>query len=72
MRGGEETEQQRVSKNIQQQFDQASCEVDVYQREIQNYMILSAKNLIELETKSLAKAFEMNGKRLEILIHPTQ
>jgi len=35
-------------------------------------MILSARNLIERETKSLAKAFEMNGKRLEILIHPTQ
>jgi len=34
MHSGEETEQQRTSKNIQQQFDQASCEVDVYQREI--------------------------------------
>ena len=35
-------------------------------------MIITAKNLIERETKSLAKAYEMNGKRLEILIHPTQ
>jgi hypothetical protein len=34
-------------------------------------MIITAKNLIERETKSLAKAYEMNGKRLEILIHPT-
>jgi hypothetical protein len=34
-------------------------------------MILVAKKLIERETKSLAKAYEMNGKRLEILVHPT-
>ena len=35
-------------------------------------MILKAKALIERETTSLAKAFEVNGKRLEILIHPIQ
>ena len=35
-------------------------------------MILKAKGLIERETSSLAKAFELNGKRLEILIHPIQ
>lgn len=35
-------------------------------------MIVIAKNLIERETKSLAKAYELNGKRLEVLIHPTQ
>ena len=35
-------------------------------------MILKAKGLIERETSSLAKAFEINGKRLEILIHPMQ
>ena len=35
-------------------------------------MILTSKGLIERETTSLAKAFEMNGKRLEILIHPMQ
>ena len=44
----------------------------MYQREIQNYMILKARALIERETTSLAKAFEINGKRLEILIHPMQ
>jgi hypothetical protein len=35
-------------------------------------MIVIAKSLIERETKSLAKAYELNGKRLEVLIHPTQ
>ena len=35
-------------------------------------MIVVSKNLIERETKSLAKAYELNGKRLEVLIHPTQ
>jgi len=49
-------------------FDLYSCEVDVYQREIQNFMILTAKRKIENETTSLAKAFEMNSKRLEVLI----
>lgn len=49
-------------------YDQAGCEVDIYQREIQNFMILTAKRLIERETSSLAKAFELNGKRLEVLI----
>ena len=44
----------------------------MYQREIQNYMILTSKGLIERESTALAKAFEMNGKRLEILIHPMQ
>jgi hypothetical protein len=34
-------------------------------------MIIVAKQLIERETKSLAKAYEMNGKRLEVLVHPT-
>jgi hypothetical protein len=34
-------------------------------------MILVGKHLVERETKSLAKAFELNGKRLEVLIDPT-
>jgi hypothetical protein len=34
-------------------------------------MILVAKNLIARKTKSLAKDYEMNGKRLKILVHPT-
>ena len=62
----------KETEPIIQQYDQAQCEVEVYQREVQNYMILKAKGLIERETTSLAKAFEMNGKRLEILIHPMQ
>jgi len=47
-----------------------SCEVDIYQREIMNFMIMTSKRLIERETTTLAKAFEMNGKRLEVLIGP--
>ena len=35
-------------------------------------MILTAKRLLERETGALAKAFEVNGKRLEILIDPVQ
>ena len=35
-------------------------------------MILTSRRLIERETASLAKAFEVNGKRLEILIDPVQ
>jgi hypothetical protein len=31
-------------------------------------MILTAQRMIERETKSLANAFELNGKRLEVLI----
>ena len=53
-------------------FDQVSCEVEVYQREIMNYMILKAQSLIERETHALARAFEVNGKRLEVLIAPQQ
>ena len=53
-----------------QQMDQATCEVDVYQHELQSYMILTAKRLIERESSSLSKAFEVNGKRLEVLIDP--
>jgi hypothetical protein len=49
-------------------FDLNSCEVDVYQREISNFLILTAKRMIERETATLAKAFESNGKRLEVLI----
>jgi len=49
-------------------FDLYNCEVEVYQREIQNFMILTAKRMIERETTTLAKAFEVNGKRLEVLI----
>lgn len=50
------------------QFDLYSCEIDVYQREIQKFMILTSKRLIERETTSLAKVFEINGKRMEVLI----
>lgn len=35
-------------------------------------MILTGKRMIERETNSLAKCFEMNGKRQQILIHPMQ
>lgn len=45
-----------------------TCEVDVYQREISNHMILAGTRMIERETQSLARAFESNGKRLEVLI----
>jgi hypothetical protein len=31
-------------------------------------MILTSKRLIERETTSLAKVFEINGKRMEVLI----
>jgi ribosomal protein S17E len=31
-------------------------------------MILTAKRLIERQASSLAKAFEVNGKKLEVLI----
>jgi hypothetical protein len=31
-------------------------------------MILTAKRIVERETTSLANAFEINGKRLEVLI----
>jgi hypothetical protein len=55
-----------------QAFDQVSCEVEVYQREIMNYMILKAQSMIERETTALSRAFEMNGKRLEVLIDPRQ
>ena len=44
----------------------------MFQHEIQNYMILTGKGMIERETHSLAKCFEMNGKRQQILIHPMQ
>lgn len=50
------------------EFDYSSCEIDVYQREVQNYMILTAKRMIERESRALANAFEMNGKRLEVLV----
>lgn len=53
-------------------MDQATCEVDVFQDEMQNYMLQTAKRLLERETGALAKAFEMNGKRLEVLIDPVQ
>jgi len=35
-------------------------------------MILTGKRMIERETQALAKCFEMNGKRQQILIHPMQ
>lgn len=57
---------------ILQQYDQATCEVDVYQHEIMNYMILTGKRIVERESDALAKCFELNGKRQQILIHPTQ
>ena len=44
----------------------------MYTHEIQSFMILTGKRLIERETNSLAKCFEMNGKRQQILIHPMQ
>ena len=61
-----------IDNNTFQSYDQASCEVDVYTHEIQSYMILTGMRLIERETNSLAKCFEMNGKRQQILIHPFQ
>lgn len=53
----------KQDENILQAYDQATCEVDVYTHEIQSFMILTGKRMIERETKSLAKCFEMNGKR---------
>jgi len=37
-----------------------------------NYMILKAQTMIERETTAFSRAFEMNGKRLEVLIDPRQ
>ena len=51
-----------------QLFDFLSCEIDVYQREIQNFMIMTSKRIVERDTISLANAFEINGKRLEVLV----
>ena len=62
----------RENESALQAFDQVSCEVEVYQREIMNYMILKAQTMIERETTALARAFEMKGKRLEVLIDPRQ
>ena len=53
----------KANENILQQYDQATCEVDVFHHEILNYMILTGKRMIERESKALAKCFEMNGKR---------
>lgn len=50
------------------QYDIISCEIDIYQREIQNYMIIQSKRIMERDTKALANAFEINGKRIEVLI----
>lgn len=58
--------QKQVNKQdetVLQSYDQATCEVDVFTHEVQNYMILTGKRMIERETNSLAKCFEMNGKR---------
>lgn len=49
-------------------FDTVGCEIDVYQREIQKFMILTSKRLIDRETTALAHSFEINGKRLEVII----
>ncbi len=62
----------KADESVLHSFDQATCEVDVYSHEIQSYMILTGKRLIERESKALAKCFEMNGKRQQILIHPMQ
>jgi hypothetical protein len=51
-------------------YDKFNCEVDVYGREISNYMILTSQRLINREQTALAKAFEMNGKVLHCLIRP--
>lgn len=64
--------QNRENESAMQAFDQVSCEVEVYQREIMNYMILKAQSMIERETTALSRAFEMNGKRMEVLIDPRQ
>ena len=40
----------KANENILQQYDQATCEVDVFQHEIMNYMILTGKRMIERET----------------------
>lgn len=53
-----------------QMFDKFNCEIDVYGREIQNYMILTSKRIIERETTALVRAFEINGKRIDCLIRP--
>ena len=62
--------QTRENESAMMAFDQVSCEVEVYQREIMNYMILKAQSMIERETSALARAFEVNGKRVEVLIAP--
>ena len=51
------------------QYDLYSTEIDVYQKEIQNFMILTSTRLIDRETSALTNAFEINGKRLDVLIN---
>ena len=41
---------EKANDNILQQYDQATCEVDVFQHEIRTYMILTGKRMIERET----------------------
>ena len=55
-----------------QEFDRLNCEIEVYTREITTYMIMTSRRLIERETASLARTFEINGKRLDALIPPHQ
>ena len=43
-------ESQKANEAILQQYDQATCEVDVFQHEIQSYMILTGKRMIEKES----------------------
>ena len=53
--------------SVTQSFEKVNCQIDVYQKEVQNYMIITAQRLVERESTSLAKVFEINGKRLEVL-----
>ena len=54
------------------QFDVYSSEIDTYQSEIQNFMVLTAIRHIEREQSALTKAFELDGKRLEVLVNVDQ
>lgn len=46
--------------------------MDVYYREIQNYMITTSKRMIERESTALSRVFELNGKKLACLIDNNQ
>ena len=52
-------------------LEKSQIEAEILQKEIQAFLINASFRLIQQETTSLAKAFEING-RLDFYIHPCQ